>query len=74
MAKKKARVIITNRRGHHPSGSAENATMELRAGAKGKGCKLYACHYWPWSSKSVEAAEDHIYAAAQRMGYDIVYQ
>ena len=71
---KKARVIITNRRGRHPSGSAEHATMELRAGTKGKGRKLYACHYWPWSGRSVEAAEGYIYAAAQRLGYEVVWQ
>ena len=74
MAKSKpaARITVTGRRGKHAGGGAENAVMQLRAGRKGTGKVLAVVHYWPWSAKSVEAAEDYIYAAAEREGVEII--
>ena len=71
---KAARVIIKNHKGHHsPGGShSSRADMVLVGGIKGKGKELTRIEYWPWSPKSVEAAKDHLFAAADRQGYEIV--
>lgn len=70
---KKAHIVIRNQKGRHAQGGPESADMVLAAGARGKGRALYTCNYWPWSPRSVEDAEHHIYAAAKRLGYEIVY-
>ena len=69
---KEARIIIRNQRGRHAGGGAEEATMVLKAGRQGTGQDLAVSHYWPWSWASVSAAEDHMYAAAERAGYQII--
>lgn len=68
---KKAKVVIENCRGRHSQGGPQSADMILRAGAKGTGKKLATANYWPWSPKSVNAAEEYIFAAAKRQGYEI---
>ena len=69
---KPARIITKNFKGQHASGSADSADMMLVAGRKGTGKTLHTCNYWPWSPRSVEAAERHIYAAAERQGYEVI--
>lgn len=69
---KPARVVVRNQKGRHAQGGAESADMVLVAGRRGTGKALYTCNYWPWSPKSVDAAEHHIWAAAERMGYEII--
>ena len=70
---KKARIVIRNQRGTHAQGGPESADMVLVAGSKGTGKALYTCNYWPWSPRSAEEAERHMYAAAKRQGYQIVH-
>ena len=69
---KKARVITKNRKGHHPQGGPQNATMELRAGAKGTGRKLQIVRFWPWSATSVAKADEIMAEAAVAEGYEII--
>jgi len=45
--------------------------LQLRHGARGKGALIQSVIYWPWSDKSVEAAYNIIYAAAERAGVKI---
>lgn len=67
---KKARVVTKNHRGYHQqSGEAQNADMVL---VTEEDTELSTVQFWPWSPKSVEAAEGHIYASAERMGYEVV--
>lgn len=72
MASKKARIVIEKQKGHHQSGGAENADMVLRAGAKGKGRRIQVVHFWPWSPKSVDKAENIMFEAAKAEGVKIV--
>lgn len=69
--KRKAKIVIKNRKGRHPQGGPREATMVLKAGARGKGRVIQICHYWPWSPKSVDAAEGIMSEAARREGYQI---
>jgi hypothetical protein len=45
--------------------------MELRAGAKGTGKLIARVSYWPWSAKSCEVADEYIFTAARREGYEV---
>ena len=72
MKTKKARIVVENRKGRHQDGGAENASMVLRAGAKGKGRKIQVVHFWPWSPASVDKAEGIIFEAAKAEGVEIV--
>ena len=69
---KKAKIMIENRKGHHQSGGAQDAQMVLRAGAKGKGQKIQVVHFWPWSPKSVDKAEEIMFEAASAGGFQII--
>lgn len=61
----KTRIVARNK-------NSKEAELQLRAGLKGKGRVLAATLYWPWSDKSVDAAYDHIYNAAERLGAEII--
>lgn len=69
---KAARIITKNFKGRHPQGGAQDATMVLRAGAKGKGHDLQIVRFWPWSPASVDQAENIMAQAAEAKGYEIV--
>lgn len=70
---KKARTVTRNHKGHHQNGTAQSADMVLAAGAKGTGKAISTVNFWPWSPKSVDAAEDILFAAAELAGFEIVW-
>jgi len=65
----KAKVVTKN---GQMSPNGRERRFELRSGTRGTGRKIAAVTFWPWSPKSVEAAEEYIFAAAQRAGVEIV--
>lgn len=68
----KARIVIEKQKGRHQSGTAQNANMVLRAGAKGKGRRIQIVHFWPWSPKSVDKAEAILFEVAEAKGIEII--
>lgn len=69
---KKAKITRGKHTGKHASGGSAKGILHLRAGAKGRGRVLSSVEYWPWSPRSCEAADHHLYAVAEKLEYEIV--
>ena len=69
---KKARIVRGKVLARDWDGTIKEEELLLRAGAKGTGKVLHTVQYWPWSSKSEEAAYTILYEIAQQLGYEIV--
>ena len=68
MDKAKAKIIYKNG-ALTPNGREK--IMQLRRGAKGTGELIHSVRYWPWSEKSVEAADHSIFEAARNAQVEI---
>ena len=71
---KPARITRGKHTGRHHRGGPQQGRLLLRAGAKGTGRILHSVRYWPWSPLSCDAADDVLFAAAERLGYEIVQE
>lgn len=63
---------VVQKRGRKTPNGYESR-YELRMGRSGTGKLIASVIYWPWSGKSIEAAERTIQAAARQAGVEVIW-